>query len=273
MFMPRTELVELSGQEGLVEMFGGSVESCIAISDSVLAFTCGDDLGSIGQYLIRTGSSGCEESIEELDNVLSGNFSDKKSLHSQFHAYLKIFTDGMYRITLYDSKNCYLIQPSYDDSTYFLGDFYNIKPGDVEEVYPGPSQVWVYTLARDLIQENRVEMYVHSISKGKRPIVLMASVENGWFEFVLDGHHKLLAYSQAGICPRILSVCRISPPLVPKDQFVKSFGASHPMADWYNQRKERNDRLAEISDKPGKRQRKERKRPEQRRRERQQRKK
>jgi hypothetical protein len=42
--------------------------------------------------------------------------------------------------------------------------------------------------------------------------VLTASAEGAWCEFVIDGHHKLAAYSQEGVRPALLGIVREDAP-------------------------------------------------------------
>jgi len=54
-----------------------------------------------------------------------------------------------------------------------------------------------------------VEKYKNNIQKGARPICVLLKLKDSWSIFVLDGHHKLTAYSQLKINPQVLVISKL----------------------------------------------------------------
>ncbi|RZK12260.1 MAG: hypothetical protein EOO46_03795 [Flavobacterium sp.] len=60
------------------------------------------------------------------------------------------------------------------------------------------------TQPKESISNERVDFYRNEIKNGKRPFAIVMS--KGVTHFVIDGHHKLLAYRELNIYPPILSL-------------------------------------------------------------------
>lgn len=111
-----------------------------------------------------------------------------------------------------DFKNKYLLNRRHSES---LLDFstYNF--------YDGNYKALIATQPEESIVQERVNFYENEIQQGKRPFAIILSKTcrvsdeiNGVIyeddiysaDFVLDGHHKLLAYQRLNIYPPILSI-------------------------------------------------------------------
>jgi hypothetical protein len=72
-----------------------------------------------------------------------------------------------------------------------------------------------------------VAHYRTLISAQQRPIVLTTSVERAWCEFILDGHHKLAAYTAQRVKPAILNIVRWSAPAISQDEGISFLPRGH----------------------------------------------
>ncbi|WP_299764289.1 hypothetical protein [uncultured Dokdonia sp.] len=70
------------------------------------------------------------------------------------------------------------------------------------------------TIPYNNINHKRIKHYVNKINKGERPFAIIYSEDNNTMEsgdcpyYILDGHHKLLAYRNVGIAPNIIFITR-----------------------------------------------------------------
>jgi hypothetical protein len=76
---------------------------------------------------------------------------------------------------------------------------------------------FIATQPKEHIDDNRVEFFKNEISAGKRPFAITTNKvrrkgnkSDSSPNFVLDGHHKILAYSQLKMMPALLHITSIS---------------------------------------------------------------
>jgi hypothetical protein len=91
----------------------------------------------------------------------------------------------------------------------------------------------VCTQTRESLDETRVAYFREQIRAGRCPVVLTASVEGAWCEFVIDGHHKLAAYDRAGVKPTILGIVRWEAPGISLDEGLGYLPRGHPGVSEY----------------------------------------
>ena len=219
----RVETAELVQSHSLIDVRGGGFDSLLLVGGKPIALNWCDCEGSVGQYMVRAGSTDCEKKLRSLRHLVEGNVSAQAPLTAQLQPFLELFVPGRYRILYYEScPDCDCIK----FNTPWMAS------RDFDQFYP-MCHVLVFTQAVDSLNSERVAYHLERIRNGHRPLALTATTDDGWCEFVIDGHHKLQAYSQAGIDPSFISVCRLDAPRLSADSLSELFDAGHPMADQY----------------------------------------
>ena len=136
-----------------------------------------------------------EEKLREI--VRDGSHLDG-SLAELFQPLLSQLAPGGYRLALEEIEGEWMaLYP-------FQG------PGTVGCFYPLGTN---YDLMRNLVatqpeeslSEKRIDEWKAAIQSGERPFALILG-DSEVDGFVLDGHHKLLAYAQLGVAPWLLTI-------------------------------------------------------------------
>jgi hypothetical protein len=83
----------------------------------------------------------------------------------------------------------------------------------------------------------RVAFFQDEIRAGRRPVVLTASAEGAWCEFVIDGHHKLAAYERQRVRPAVLGIVRWQAPEIGPAEGLAYLPRGHPGVAEYRRMK------------------------------------
>lgn len=217
------ETIDLDDGLSLIDVRGGSFDSLLLVDGHPIALNWSDCQGSVGQYMARAGVTDCEDELRHLRHVLDGNLLADTPVSSQVYAFLQLFVPARYRLQYYE--NC-------QDCDYIQFDASWSHSRAHDSFYPF-GHVLVFTQPVDTLNHDRVHYYLARIGDGHRPIALSATVDEGWCEFVIDGHHKLQAYRMAKAAPAFISVCRLDAPRLSAGAFNDCIGGAHPMASHY----------------------------------------
>src|SRR5262249_45944353 len=150
--------------------------------------------GSIGKdysHLDEWSYKGSERTYEQL--VEQGPSPDIP-LADQFRSLLRHFPSGAYRLTL-DQIPPGVGWLDWDISYQPLRSIVNYYPWS----YPGDGKALVPSQPEDRLDADRILHFMERIEAGERPLMVTATVEKAWCEFVLDGHHKAMAYFELRI--------------------------------------------------------------------------
>lgn len=199
-----------------------------------------DCAGSLAKYLcvfpdVNNFRKTVQDNIQKnIDNDYSDNL---EALFKLLEPILNILEDGEYSLNFYSCGDKRLItyKTSSDNFTKVHLSNYSIEIADhiktsgmdSEELdlekttynfYEGNSVSFVSTESKSNIDRNRVEYFEELIRKGKRPFAIIFSShffpndgEADWIseKFIIDGHHKLIAYSNLNIYPAIAMITKI----------------------------------------------------------------
>lgn len=192
------EQFRLNNPGGFFEIVCDKAGSGLRIDGQPIALNWDDWAGSVGQVLLQTGlGSTLEDDIEQMRMVASGEIDQEKSLVDQIRPLLMCLGTGTYRVWLIDSA-------SWDHVHWFD---HGQKP-QTTEWYPFDSAELIPSQPRDSIQEDRVNFWMEQIQAGKRPVMLVGRCEYQWCDFLIDGHHKLVASERAQIAIRAIVIQR-----------------------------------------------------------------
>lgn len=180
----------LDGGYGNIDLRGNDFDCAIYFQGKPYAINWSDCEGSVAQLLFRTGARGYKKDLRQIKYVLENGLDESQKISEQIFPLLKLFKYGDF--------NLYNKQPE-------AWDIIDYENSDVVGYYPFGS-VFVTTQPKLSLDKDVIEKYEAIIKSGKRPLIVTASVEEGWCEFVLDGHHKLQAYDRLRISPNVVNI-------------------------------------------------------------------
>jgi len=200
---------------------GNSLASALYVDGRPILLNWSDCTGSIGQELCHVENVSREDTVAEYRRLVEQGPEPDRPLCTQFDALLGQFTAGHYLLNL----------APLDERDYTIGWESDLHPiGRVQWYYPDVGSVLLSTQPDERLDGDTVLYHLKRIEKGTRPIVVTASVTGAFCEFVLDGHHKLVAYGLARILPWRLCIESGPSLLSHKDWPVAQVGA--PPRSW-----------------------------------------
>ncbi|REC79323.1 hypothetical protein DRF60_05695 [Chryseobacterium elymi] len=189
--------IHITHGQNIIKVLYDGFASCLIIRRPV-AVNWPDSRGSVGEYYAVSELSG-EEKItlaESLNHALTDG--TEAEIMTGIEDLLTLFENGSYQVNLgkipFDNSNFYMARPlpdgkNFSDRKRFSGWF-----------YPFQDFNYLYTLESKSIDPKRIEYYVDLIRKGGRPkpVVFYSLYHLDPMmscAFVLDGHHKIEAYT------------------------------------------------------------------------------
>jgi hypothetical protein len=190
--------IHITHGQGIIKALYDGFASCLIIRRPV-AVNWPDSRGSVGEYFAVSELSE-EEKITMADG-LNRSLTDgtEAEIMANIEDFLSLFENGSYQVNLgeipYENSNFYMRRPlpvdeNIPDSKKFSGWF-----------YPFQDFNYLYTLESKSIDPERIEYYMDLIRKGSRPkpVVFYSLYHLDPMmscAFVLDGHHKIEAYTR-----------------------------------------------------------------------------
>lgn len=220
------ETATLTKSLNLIDIRGRGFETLIFSRGKPIAINWHDCAGSVAQYLVRAGVSDYSIDLANLRHLLAGNLNPNLSLAPQFDLFLQLLAPGTYKLVLDSYKVSDLIEPRNEWN----------PDKDHEHFYPDHTAL-VLTQPTSSLDAPTIRDYMAQIKSGKRPIALAVATEDSWCAYVIDGHHKLVAYRELNTQPTVLTAYRCSPPPLPRDTFDEWFSSKHPLASHYRNHK------------------------------------
>jgi hypothetical protein len=219
----RSEFYTLHQGLGLFKIIGGEFGTGLYFDGQPISFYWDDRRGSVAQYLARAKTLNDETNLVRVRNFVEGQVTETRSLAKQIKPLLKLFESGDYQLNLLIIKDTLPMWDEYPGKALDM----NLKE-DIENFYPMGTEL-VTTRPKRLLNQERIKFYETSLKQGQRPIVITTSVRDGWAEFVIDGHHKLQAYMDLKIAPRVLQIVKQAySPVTEKD--IEVFLSNYPNA-------------------------------------------
>lgn len=198
--IPATETVILTEGKGRIELRGNPYAFGLFVDDTPVVLNWCDCDGSIGQQFYLFDADLLEERITALHALVEKGPRMDESLAGDLMPLLCQFPSGEYVVEYGDIDRPYQF-PEWDIN-------------EVREWPDGVSYAWYYPDATNFLptqpyhrlNEERIIHYMLEIEQGKRPVAITTTIRGAWGEFILDGHHKLCAYSQLRISPRRICI-------------------------------------------------------------------
>ena len=206
----KTRTVEITQGAGIIDIINDGFINAMVIEKPVAAHwpDCG---GSVGEYYSVSKHS--YQRQKELtatmnDALISGSDSE---IFEAITTFLNLFTNNKYFIAISEID----IEFSEIGSDHSITYADTVADDDRFTYwhYPNGLDLYLFTRSNHTIDEARVAEYVEMISAGARPKVVVYSVFNNYESdetpcYILDGHHKLLAYQQLRINAPVVFISR-----------------------------------------------------------------
>lgn len=187
---PRIEKYFLDNGYGSIDLKGDEFDCAIYFQGKPYAINWSDCEGSVGQYLVRTGIKGYEKDLKQIRYIVENGLDENQLIGDQLYPLLKLFKFGEFTLINYEPEEWDLTDSKLEKQVNY---------------YP-LNYVYVPTQSMEQLNMDTLEKYENKINGGEKPIVVTASVEGGWCEFIVDGHHKLEAYRRSKKSPNVLNI-------------------------------------------------------------------
>jgi uncharacterized protein (TIGR02996 family) len=226
----RLDLAFVGDGKGLIEVRGGQEETVLLVEGKPVALNWDDCQGSVGQYLVFTGHTRGTDYARQLVEFVEGEVDGGRPLAEQVAPLLALFAPGIY---------CLGYTPSAAIDGVATLEYSGGSSADRELVgyYPADQHNLVCTQTRESLDEERVAFYREQIRAERRPIVLTASAEGAWCEFVIDGHHKLAAYHREQVRPSVFGIVCWQAPGISLGEGLGCLPRGHPGIEEYRRMK------------------------------------
>ncbi len=220
--------IEVSQGAGIIEIVhDGFLTYVKFIRPSAILWP--DCEGSVGEYLVIKDCP-VQERKELLDRFTEAFNSGKKDLiFSCIESFLNLFANGTYRVEVCESWLEYEIfyNTRLDSSHPVLFDWAKnyLATSDIQwctEGFHAYQEAYIFTQPFEKIDPARVLYYEKKIAEGERPTVVVLSALHNWrprysesvyaqytHGFVIDGHHKLIAYRNQKIAPEVVRIVKV----------------------------------------------------------------
>lgn len=226
----RVDLVSLEDGKGMIEVRGGEAETVLLVEGKPVALNLDDCAGSVGQYLVFTGHTCGSDYVRQLRGFVAGDVGPGRPLLEQIEPLLVLFASGTYCLAYTPAVNGTIATLEYSPSSSDRAPI---------NYYPAEDCTLVCTQPRASLNEERVAFFCEQIRAQQRPIVLTAWAEGAWCGFVIDGHHKLEAYTRLGEKPASLAIERWEAPAISLDEGIGFLPQGHGVQE-YRRSKERS---------------------------------
>jgi len=199
--------VTINGGQNIIQNLTDGFSNALIINRP-LAVNWPDSAGSVGEYYAVSDFSSAEREqlTSSLDAVLINGEKDK--LYTNIASFLELFSNGEYNIALtainQENSNFH-----YDEAMQW-SDQISENERFTYAFYPFKAYDYFFTRPFKSINQERVEYYKQLIESGLRPkiIIYVHHYTNNHYYvrsyssgpgYVIDGHHKLLAYMELNI--------------------------------------------------------------------------
>jgi hypothetical protein len=218
----RSELSKLHQGLGLFKIVGGGFGTGLYFDGQPISIFWHDWGGSVAQYLAHVKILNNEANLLAIRNFVEGQVAETHGLAKQIKPLFKMFESGEYQLNLLDEFSLslwseYPGEALNQDFKEDIGWFYPLYPSVIA------------TRPKRFLNHERIKFYEASLTRGQRPIVITASVIEGYARFVIDGHHKLQAYENLNIAPRVLQIVKQVESFVTEED-IEAFLSTYPNA-------------------------------------------
>lgn len=203
------EIITVKEKEGGIDILGGQEESGLLINGKLIQFTFVRTVGTMMRYKIGKEIIS-KDLIDEkkFRGFVKYGYLSNESLHFQFSYLINLLSKGEYCLeTIEISSREYFTEVKkiekgfYSDISYNNNVFYDDK-----DTYELDILMTQYSFNEDIVKD-----YIKLIKDGIKPIVIFFKQEKSNDAYILDGHHKYIAYSRSGKKVKGLLITKFKP--------------------------------------------------------------
>lgn len=188
---------EINSGKNIIDISFDGLVLCLKISKTIIAdFYDDEGSGTMGRYFVLNSDYERDKYTKNINDVLI--YGTDEIILEKIIDFLNLFNSGIY---------CVYTRELNLDYYKIHYDYYNVTDTFYHNSYSMDYYNIMFTQPYKNISKERVDYYKDLIKSGYKPRVLIINHNNlGGFandyiqtEFILDGHHKLLAYYELGI--------------------------------------------------------------------------
>jgi len=200
--------IDISNKFGIIDIKGDNQESVLYLNGLPIQYTWYAEIGSTWRYHIAKGvneRSWAESSI--ASEMLKNGVATTTEFDALVDYYSQFLKTGQYEFGTYDLHEHYGLIHLPEGDNFQSFDYY----GGCPDIIPTQCKY------DDLI----INEYKQSIKQGLRPTMVIFHVAKSHILFILDGHHKFLAYGQLKIKPRAIIISKLNSSTMSIEQSLK----------------------------------------------------
>lgn len=182
----------------IIDAYSDGFVTCLKIKEAAAVdwYDCGD---TCTRYYVMSPKAEAIKLAARLNEVLITGTDE--AILEEMKPFMNNFSNGEYFLNIYNN----------DQQTYSIVSD-QVYRGDAPELNYYPDGIdLLFTQPGKKISPERVAWYEAMIAAGGRPKAIAFQVDMGeWNDgaFVLDGHHKLLAYHRLGVKPAVVLILK-----------------------------------------------------------------
>jgi hypothetical protein len=202
-----------------VRTTGDSFAEAFLINGKPVTLSWSAHCGSILQNLIRTGHGSIAAELTEFRDHIATGFDPTKPMAKQIQPVLNLLPSGPYKLAYTESTKDYSTP---DDCLWEAIEFdpENLKlPSELEGFLDCPRDPTIFcTVPSATLDQSRIERFVKEIREGSRPPLILLQADDGVWDLLIDGHHKLQAYRRLKLIPAYVRVTALKPPHISHEE-------------------------------------------------------
>lgn len=187
---------EVFGTYGVLRIVGNPQESILFLKDKPIHYSWFAEIGSTWRYHIAQGlETKLVNNNKEVDRILKKGIENEWEFLFISEYFSDFLSHGNYSFGLYELFTGIYMTAVPQSNSFISYDYYG---GMLD-----------FTATQRNLDDNIVNDYYNEILKGGNPSMVLLHIENSSMFFVLDGHHKFMAYGKSKRPPKALIITKI----------------------------------------------------------------
>lgn len=205
---------EIIEENGILKISGNPQESVLYLKGEPLQYSWFAEIGTTWRYHIAKG-------------ITDKSIGENQKIQDLSRRGIKNETDFLW-ITDYFKK--FLCRGKYDFGYFELFDdiyWVEIPENEVYKNFDYYGGCFDLSPTQNNFQSELIDQYTKEILAGSRPVMILIHLAHSLMFFILDGHHKFLAYQKAKIKPHAIIITKLESKYmssVDSIQLMKSMG-------------------------------------------------
>lgn len=205
----------------MLRLQGNETDSMLSLKGAPIQMAWLREIGTTWRYAVAKtiGESDLVDDHKFRQFVKYG-YLGPEPLSQQFQCILKFLHSGTYELSMASlPKDMDLVELKASKGGYGFFNGY----GGIEDVIA----------TQERFDQKTLDDYMKAIQGGLQPILVVLTSHSTKNKFILDGHHKYLAYCRLKKHPRALVIKLLNPTPIPKQDALKILDGGHPKGPEY----------------------------------------